>query len=106
MSLHEQAVSELTDKYDIDTLRDIRDHGCAKLAPYSHFTYVQTNTFFDRYEDAIVEYLTDLLGDDGIVDVFQYSGNDITTYKNNMTWAFMENVAVELILEHEQEYVA
>ena len=67
--------------------------------------YSDTNKFFDNYEDVIVEYITNVMGDDGVVDLFQSSGNDITTYKNHMTWTFIECVSQSIVDDYEEEYL-
>ena len=101
----EDAIDELKQEYtDINDWRDIRDHGCDSGVCHSHIYYADTNKFFDNYEDAIVEYVTDAIEYDGVVDLFQSSGADITTYKNNMVWTFIEYVSQSVVEEYEEEY--
>ena len=106
ISYVEDAIDELKTKYtDIAEWRDIRDHGCESGVCHSHIYYADTKTFFDKYEDAVVEYITDAIGDDGVVDLFQSSGNDLTTYKNNMVWTFIEYVSQSVVDDYEEEYL-
>jgi len=102
----EDAIDELQQAYDsIDDWRDIRDHGCSTGVCHSHIYYRDTNKFFDNYEDPVVRYITDAIGDDGVVDLFQSSGNDLTTYKNNMIWTFIEMISQSVVEEYEEEYL-
>jgi len=106
ISTVEDAIDELKQEYkDIEDWRDIRDHGCSSGTCHSHIYYHDTNKFFDNYEAAVVEYVTDAIGDDGVVDLFQSSGNDITIYKNNMTWSFIEMVSQSVVEEYQEEYL-
>ena len=106
ISYVEDAIDELKTKYtDIAEWREIRDHGCESGVCHSHIYYADTKTFFDNYEDAKVEYVTDAIGDDGVVDLFQSSGNDLTTYKNNMVWSFIEMVSQSVVEDYEEEYL-
>ena len=103
---YEDAIDELKQDYnDINDWREIRDHGCEGGSCHSHIYYAETNKFFDNYEHAIVECITDAVGDDGVVDIFQGAGNDITTYKNNMVWGFIHYVSQSIIEEYNEEYL-
>ena len=103
---YEDAIDELKQTYkDINDWREIRDHGCESGVCHSHIYYAETNKFFDNYEHTIVEYITDAVGDDGVVDIFQGAGNDITTYKNNMAWEFIHYVSQSVIEEYNEEYL-
>ena len=102
----EDAIDELKQEYtDINDWRDIRDHGCRSGVCHSHVYYADTNKFFDTYEVGVVGYITDAIGDDGVVDLFQSSGNDLTTYKNNMVWTFIEYVSQSVVDDYEEEYL-
>ena len=106
ISTVEDAIDELKQEYtDINDWRDIRDHGCSSGVCHSHVYYYDTNAFFSDYEKAVVEYVTDAIGDDGVVDLFQSSGADITTYKNNMVWTFIEYVSQSVVDDYEEEYL-
>ena len=106
ISTFEDAIDELKQDYnDINDWREIRDHGCEGGSCHSHIYYAETNKFFDKYEHAIVEYITDTVGNDGVVDIFQSAGNDITTYKNNMVWDFIHYVSQSVIEEYNEEYL-
>ena len=56
------AFETIRETYDIEELREIRDHGCASGVAYDHIYYSDTLTFFDEFEDEIIEYIADNLG--------------------------------------------
>ena len=100
----------IKDSYDLDTLKEICDHGCASGVANEHIYYYQTVSFFDEYEDEIVETVSDHLGEDYLVEVFKNSEAHLTSYKNDIVWTFVELTAMQLIdefettmIEYEQE---
>ena len=95
------AFDSIKESYDLDTLREIRDHGCSSGVANQHIYYYQTVSFFDDYEEEIVEYVSDNLGDDYLVDVFKQVDAHLTSYKNDIVWTFVEIVAMQLLDEFE-----
>ena len=95
------AFDSIKDQYDIDTLQEIFDHGCVSGVATNHIYYNQTVSFFDTYEVEIIEYVSDNLGEDYLVEVFKNSNADLTSYKNDICWCFVELVAGQLIDEFE-----
>ena len=49
------AIKSVQSSYDIDTLREIVEHGCASGVAHDHIYYSETLAFFDNYEDEIIE---------------------------------------------------
>ena len=101
MTKHSSAFESIKDSYDLDTLREIRDHGCSSGVATSHIYYTETVPFFDNYEEEIVETVSDTLGDDYLVEVFTNSSAQLTSYKNDIVWTFVELVAMQIIDEFE-----
>ena len=104
------AFDSIKESYDLDTLREIRDHGCSSGVANQHIYYSQTVSFFDEYEDEIVEYVSDNLGTSFLVELFTKSEASLRHYKNNVVWLFVECVAAQLLdefettmIEYEQE---
>ena len=95
------AFDSIKESYDLDTLREIRDHGCSSGVANQHIYFYQTVSFFDDYEEEIVEYVSDNLGDDYLVDVFTNNDAHLTSYKNDIVWTFVEIVAMQLLDEFE-----
>ena len=95
------ATEKILSTYSIEELKDIADHGCQSGVCFKHIYYGDTVKFFDTYEDEIVEYVSDTVGDDQLVVIFKDANCSLRTYKNNMTWAFIELVAGQLVDEYE-----
>ena len=95
------AFDTIKDQYDLDTLREIMEHGCQSGVATNHIYYNQTVSFFDDNEDEIVEYVSDTLGDDYLVEVFKNNDAHLTSYKNDMCWTFVELVAGQIVDEFE-----
>ena len=89
------------DNYDLDTLREISEHGCASGIASFHIYYHQTLSFFDNYEDEIIEYIADHLGGEFNEQLWIDNLCNIIGYKNDTVWCFVELVAQQLIDEYE-----
>ena len=97
----ESAFDSVRDSYDLDTLREIREHGCISGVANQHIYYTETVSFFDNYEDEIIEYIADTLGDEFNEELWIKNPCNIQGYKNASVWVFVELVANQLIEEYE-----
>ena len=97
----ENAFDSVRDSYDIDTLREIVEYGCSSGIANQHIYYSETVSFFDNYEDEIIEYITDTLGDEMIEEIWNANPCNITGYKNDTVWTYVELVASQLVDEYE-----
>ena len=90
--------------YNIDELKEIADHGCQSGVCRQHIYYGDTIQFYDTYENEIIPYFTDEYGVEFLVDLFKESllGGDLTIYKNNVCWAFIESVAFVAVDEEDE----
>ena len=95
------AYNSVQSSYDIDTLREIVEHGCASGVAHDHIYYSETLSFFDNYEDEIVEYIADTLGGEFNEELWTNNPCNITGYKNDTVWTFVELVASQLVDEYE-----
>ena len=91
------AYDVIKDTYDYEICKEIVEHGCVSGASYDHIYYKDTAAFFDKYEDEMIEYITDILGDDGVEELWINNSNNITGYKNDVTWSFIELVAMNIV---------
>ena len=98
----ETAFDSVRDSYDIETLREIRDHGCASGVAHDHIYYSDTIKFFDEYEDEIVEYIADVVGGEYNEEIWKRNPCHIAGYKNDTAWCFIEIVAGELVSQYEE----
>ena len=101
MTEYFSAYETIRNAYDIDTLREIAEHGCSSGVANNHIYYTQTVEFFDEHEDEIIEYLADTYGGEINEDIWNNNTNHITGYKNDIVWTYIETVANNLIEQYE-----
>ena len=87
----------IKDTYDFETCKEIVEHGCASGVAFDHIYYKDTLSFFDKYEDEMIEYITDVLGDEVMDSLWVQNTGNITGYKNDVTWSFIELVAMSVV---------
>ena len=93
----ESAYDTIVNDYDLQTLNEIVNHGCQSGVCSQHIYYADTIKFFDKYEDEIVDYIESNLGQDQLLDLFTNANFDLSCYKNDMTWCYIELVAMHII---------
>ena len=91
------ATKAITEVYSLEELKTIANHGCESGVCSQHIYYGDTLKFYDEYEVQILDDLVLNYGYDFLVDLFKDANADLTIYKNNVVWAFIEFVAVEAI---------
>ncbi len=95
------AYETIKDSYDLDTLREIVEHGCVSGVAHDHIYYNETISFFDNHEDEIIEYITDTVGDELNDELWSNNPCNIRGYKNDVVWTYVELLAQQLIEEYE-----
>ena len=95
------AFQTIKETYDIDTLREIRDHGCVSGVAHDHIYYYETIKFYDSYQDEIVDYIEDTVGAEVLTDIYKNNYPSLDHYKNDVTWCFIELVAGLLVDQYE-----
>ncbi len=95
------AFETIKDVYDIDTLREIAEHGCASGVAHDHIYYSDCIKFYDTYEDEITDYIVDNFGSEMLVKFFSSNEGDLRGYKNDLVWTFIEMNASTIIEEYE-----
>ena len=83
--------------YTIDELNDIVEHGCASGCAHQHIYYTDTVSFYDEYSDDINDYIRDAIGSEFLTETFDNNEGNLTGYKNDIVWTFIELYAMELI---------
>ena len=91
------AYDVIKDTYDYETCKEIVEHGCVNGAAHDHIYYKDTLSFFDKYEDEMTDYITDTLGDEAIDSLWNQNPSNITGYKNDVGWSFIELVAMSIV---------
>ena len=101
MTNYLSAFETIKEQYDINTLREIVEHGCSSGVANNHIYYTQTRDFFDKHEDEMIEYIADTLGGEFNEEIWERNPNHINGYKNDLVWVFIELVANELVDQYE-----
>ena len=101
MTNYLSAFETIKNEYDIDTLREIRDHGCVSGVANNHIYYTQTVKFFDEHEDEMFDYINDIYGEEITAEVWENNPNNIRGYKNELVWTYIELVANTLVEQYE-----
>ena len=91
------AIDEIKDTYDYETCKEIVEHGLVSGVAHDDIYYKDTLSFFDKYEDEMVEYITDTCGDEVMDSLWVQNTCNITGYKNDVTWSFIELVAMSVV---------
>ena len=95
------AFETIKETYDIETLREIEEYGCSSGVAHDHIYYSDTLTFFDHFEDEIVEYIADILGGEFNEELWNNNPCDFIGYKNDTVWTYIELVASQIVAEYE-----
>ena len=98
------AAKAITDIYSLEDLKEIADHGCQSGVCRQHIYYGDTDRFYETFEDNILDELTLNYGTEFLVELFTDADADLTTYKNNVCWAFIEMTAMEAVEDQQYEY--
>ena len=91
------AVDSIKASYDIDTLLEIANNGCASGIARDHIYYHQTWDFFLKYEDDIEDYFHDILGDEWMSELGFMDSTSVRQYVNNLVWAYVEYIADQIV---------
>jgi len=95
------AFETIKETYDIETLREIEEYGCSSGVAHDHIYYSDTLTFFDHFEDEILEYIADMLGGEFNEELWTNNPCNLVGYKNDTVWCFIELVASQIVAEYE-----
>ena len=91
------AYDVIKDTYDYETCKEIVEHGCVSGVAHDHIYYKDTHSFFDKYEDEMIEYIADTLGGETNEDLWTRNTCNYTGYKNDVVWTFIELVAMSIV---------
>ena len=91
------AYDVIKDTYDYETCKEIVEHGCVSGVAHDHIYYKDTLAFFDKYEDEMIEYIADTLGDSANEDLWNQNPCNYKGYQNDTTWSFIELVAMHIV---------
>ena len=103
---NQPAFKELTNTYDLETMQEIVNHGCASGVCFKHIYYADTISFFDKYEDEIYSELEECFGVDTLVELFTKANAELDQYKNDVVWLYIEHVSSIVVTTMEEEEAA
>ena len=91
-----EMIKALKEVYDVDDCKYILEGGCVSGAASSHIYYSQTNSFYDMYEEEVIECVMNNMGDNYPACLFVENDYSIVSYKNSMVWCAIECFAFEM----------
>ena len=99
----QSAIDNIKATYDYETCKEIVDHGCQSGVCSQHIYYGDTIKFFDSYADEVTEYIKDILGVEVLSDTLKENDGDLDAWKNDLTWTFIELVAMQVVDDVEEQ---
>ena len=97
----QSAFDTIIDTYDYETCKEIVNHGCQSGVCSQHIYYGDTIKFFDTHEDEITEFIKDSVGTQVLGDTLYHNDGNLDHYKNDLTWMFIELVAMQVVDDYE-----
>ena len=91
-----EMIRDLKEVYDVEDCKSILEGGCVSGCAHSHIYYSQTNSFYDKYEEEILECVKDAMGDNYPACLFVENEYSIVNYKNAMAWCAIECYAFDV----------
>ena len=105
MTNSRKAFESIKRQYDLDTLREIVEYGCALGIAHNHVYYRETCAFFDEHEEELIDYVVDTFGEEINSHYWNININHLNGYKNDIVWTFIESIAQEIIDEAETDLI-
>ena len=95
------AITEIRNTYSYEDAKEIVNHGCESGVCFKHIYYGDTVGFFNKYPDEITRYIVDIIGIDFLKETLERHDGELDGYLNDLTWAFIELVAGQIVDEFE-----
>lgn len=86
------AYNKLCDMYDVDTMREIAEHGCASGVASNHIYTSDCVDFYQEHEDEINDFIEEHFGIETVMELTQECA-DIRSAMNHLCWIYVECVA-------------
>tara|TARA_R100001463_G_C3364177_1_gene203431 strand:- start:62 stop:433 length:372 start_codon:yes stop_codon:yes gene_type:complete len=96
-----EMIKDLEKVYDLQTCKEISEHGCVSGVCHNHIYYSQTSSYYDRFEDEILGSVIDNMGENYPACLFVENDYDLVGYKNAMVWNAIESFAYYVVNSHE-----
>jgi hypothetical protein len=95
------AITEIRNTYSYEDAKEIVSHGCESGVCFKHIYYADTIGFFNKYPDEITSYIVDNIGIDFLKETLERHDGWLDGYLNDLTWAFIELIAGQIVDEIE-----
>ena len=95
------AFEQIKEDYDYEDAKEIVNLGCQSGVCFKHIYYVDTVSFFDKYENEITDYIVDNFGTEFLANIFLANDCALFYYKNDVVWAYIESVCDQIVNEFE-----
>ena len=97
----DEMIKALKEAYDLQTCKEVVQHGCVSGVCHNHIYYSQTSSFYDMYEAEVLSIVMDNMGDNYPACLFVENDYDLVGYKNAMVWIAIESFAYDVINTHQ-----
>ena len=85
----------LSKLYSQQELKEIAKHGCVTGVATHHIHYHETEDFFNKFEDEVLDFLENLIGENPI-HYYSKDSYSIQELINKIVWSFVEQAATHL----------
>jgi hypothetical protein len=97
----QSAFDTIINTYDYETCKEITRHGCQSGVCSEYIHTRDTIKFFDTHTDEVTEFIIDVLGVEALSETLKKNDGDLDMYKNDLTWTFIELVAMHVVDDYE-----
>jgi hypothetical protein len=97
----DEMIKALKQAYDLQTCKEVVQHGCVSGVCHNHIYYSQTSSFYDMYEAEVLSIVMDNMGDNYPACLFVENDYDLVGYKNAVVWCAIECFAYNEVNTHE-----
>ena len=102
----QSAFDTIIDTYDYETCKEIVNHGCQSGVCSQHIYYGDTIKFFTKHAEEITSFIKDTLGVEVLEEIFGNGDGNLDHYMNDLTWTFIELVAMQVVDDYEDAVTA
>ena len=94
----DEMIRDLKEVYDLQTCKEVVEHGCVSGVCHKHIYYSQTCSYYDLYEAEVLSIVMEAFGDNYPACLFVENDYDLVGYKNAMVWCAIECYAYDEVI--------
>ena len=95
----DEMIRDLKEVYDLQTCKEVVEHGCVSGVCHKHIYYSQTCSYYDMYEAEVLSIVMEAMGDNYPACLFVENDYDLVGYKNAIVWCAIECFAYNELIE-------